>query len=183
VRNKIKAALTIDYTPGGGWRDLIEQTANHLTSTLDQSFWGITAVSIVIFLTCLIVADLQVKIWFDEFFTLYMAKQGSPAAIVKATLHTVDAAPPTYAIIVSFILSVVKLDPLAVRFTFDTRFLWNAALPFGFLSPPDACSFRFYCCPIRLYFLRLLRHRGSLLRSGVILRSRRTSLLAESGGQ
>jgi hypothetical protein len=53
--------------------------------------------------------------WYDELFTLYMAKQASPAEIVKAAIEGVDGAPPLYAIVVHYLLPFAKTESLAVR--------------------------------------------------------------------
>jgi uncharacterized membrane protein len=53
--------------------------------------------------------------WYDELFTLYVARQGSPSAVVRAALDGVDATPPLYATIVSCLLPMVRHDALAVR--------------------------------------------------------------------
>jgi hypothetical protein len=86
-----------------------------LASALERDFWKWAALFVGLWLICWIAQDLQLKMWNDEIFTLYVAQQGSPAAIVRGIKDGMDATPPLYPIIVSAILPFVRPDPLAVR--------------------------------------------------------------------
>jgi hypothetical protein len=55
-------------------------------------------------LVCALAKDFRARMWIDELYTLYEARQANAAEIAKATLEGCDAAPPLYAIIVHTIL-------------------------------------------------------------------------------
>src|SRR5262249_31575501 len=84
-------------------------------SVLEQHFSGLTTVFLLLFLLCSLIQDLRLKMWYDELFTLYVARLGDPVEVVKATMEGVDATPPFYATIVSYLLPIVRDDALAVR--------------------------------------------------------------------
>ena len=86
-----------------------------LESILERHFWRYTTVFLLVFLCCSLVQDLRLKMWYDELFTMYVARQGSPAQVLNAALDGVDATPPLYATIVAGIMPVVRHDALAVR--------------------------------------------------------------------
>ncbi len=86
-----------------------------LDSSLARHFWRYTTIFLLLFLCWSLVQDLRLKMWYDELFTLYVARQGSPVAVVRATLDGVDATPPLYAAIVSCLLPILRHDALAVR--------------------------------------------------------------------
>ena len=91
------------------------QPMERINSVVEAHYWGLAAVFLLLFLACSIAEDLRLKMWNDEIVTLYVAQQGSPAEIVKATRSGMDATPPLYPIIVSAILPMVRPDALAVR--------------------------------------------------------------------
>ena len=70
-------------------------------SSLERHFWRYTTIFLLLFLGWSLVQDLRLKMWYDELFTLYVARQGSPIAVARAALDGVDATPPLYATIVS----------------------------------------------------------------------------------
>jgi hypothetical protein len=82
---------------------------------LDRRFCLCTCVFLIVFSVCYILKDVLIKMWLDEFFTLYLAQQHTVLDIVKATKDGLDNAPPLYAIIVSWILPVIRHDALALR--------------------------------------------------------------------
>jgi hypothetical protein len=86
-----------------------------IDSWLERHFWRYTTIFLLLFLCYGLMQDLRLKMWYDELFTLYVARQGSPVEIVKAALDGVDATPPLYATIVSFFLPIVRHDAFAVR--------------------------------------------------------------------
>jgi hypothetical protein len=81
----------------------------------DRHFWRCAVVFVLAFLTCGVVTDVRMKMWNDEIFTLYVAQQGSPAAILRGVHDGMDATPPLYPVLVSSILPLVWNDGLAVR--------------------------------------------------------------------
>ena len=84
-------------------------------SSLERHFWRYTTIFLLLFLGWSLIQDLRLKMWYDELFTLYVARQGSPGAVARAALDGVDATPPLYATIVSCLLPIVRHDALAVR--------------------------------------------------------------------
>ncbi len=83
--------------------------------SLERHFWTYAIVFLTAFLACSVFGSLRIKMWNDELFTLYVARQAGPVEIVKAAMEGVDGAPPLYAILVSSVLPIVRQDALAVR--------------------------------------------------------------------
>lgn len=82
-----------------------------INASLEKYFWRWAVLFTLAFLACSIVRDLRTTLWFDEIFTLYLAKLASPQEIINFN----DAAPPLYPIIVHWLLPVLGNDALAVR--------------------------------------------------------------------
>src|SRR5579885_1865632 len=91
------------------------RAAENLSESLERHFWRYAVVFLAIFFVCCLTRDIHAKMWADEFFTLYTARQAGPAEIVKATLEGCDGMPPLYPITVHAALWVVRRDALAVR--------------------------------------------------------------------
>jgi hypothetical protein len=87
---------------------------SRMSDSLERHFWCWVAFFVVLLLACSIAIDLREKMWNDELFTLAMAQQGGPAEIVKAAAEGWDTA-PLYAIIVRWLLPIVKHEALAAR--------------------------------------------------------------------
>ncbi len=85
--------------------------ADKINASIEKHFWRWASLFTIIFLACSIARDLRTKLWFDELFTLYLAKLASPQEIINFN----DASPPLYPIIVHWLLPIVGNDALAVR--------------------------------------------------------------------
>lgn len=96
-------------------RTVLARLTGGVNSALERHFWRWASVFLVLFLACTIATDLRTKMWVDELYSLYTAKQSGPAEIIKAIREGCDSAPPLYAMIVHSILPVVKHEALAVR--------------------------------------------------------------------
>lgn len=83
---------------------------DRISASLDTHFWRWAWLFTVVFLVCSIARDLRTKLWFDELFTLYIAKLPSPSEIVGFD----DASPPLYPIIAHWLLPIVQNDALAI---------------------------------------------------------------------
>ena len=82
-----------------------------INASLEKHFWRWASLFTLIFLACSIARDMRTKFWFDELFTLYIAKLASPQEIIN---HN-DLSPPLYLIIAHFLLPIVQNDALAIR--------------------------------------------------------------------
>ena len=76
-------------------------------------FWGVVLVSVALVFS--VIRDLRMRLWLDEIFTIYMARQPNITQIIKATREGCDGAPPLYAIIVHWLLPIVRNEALAAR--------------------------------------------------------------------
>jgi len=113
-------------------RSGIYRLTEHLNSGLEAHFWGCAAILVLVFFAVSVVQDLRLKMWNDEIVTLYVAQQGSPTDIVKATRDGMDNAPPLYPILVSAILPFFKPDALAVRLPSTLGFVAMLMFVLGF---------------------------------------------------
>jgi hypothetical protein len=93
----------------------LSRSADAVESALHAHFWRLAVLFGVVLLACSITEDLRKKMWIDELYTLYMARQASLTEIVKATQEGCDGVPPLYAMIVHAILPWVRNEALAVR--------------------------------------------------------------------
>ena len=107
--------MTTTITPIRQPGNAVDPAATPVNSLLDSSFVTWSAVFLLLFLVCSVAEDLRLRMWNDEIVTLYVARQGSPSEIVKATREGMDATPPLYPMLVSAILPIVRPDALAVR--------------------------------------------------------------------
>jgi hypothetical protein len=82
-----------------------------INASLEKHFWRWATLFTIIFLACSIARGLRTKFWFDELFTLYMAKLPSPQEIININ----DPSPPLYPIIAHWLLPIVHNDALAIR--------------------------------------------------------------------
>jgi hypothetical protein len=98
---------------------------------MEVHFWRYATVLVLCFLAVSLLQDLRMKMWYDELFTLHMARQGGAAEIVKATFAGMDASPPLYPILVSPLLQILRQDGLAVRLPSSLGF---AAMLLGVLG-------------------------------------------------
>ena len=85
--------------------------ADRINASLDKHYWRWVFVFALVFFAVSIVRDLRTTMWFDELFTLYLAKLGSAQEIIAFN----DASPPLYPIIVHWLLPVIGNDALALR--------------------------------------------------------------------
>ena len=89
----------------------LARLAEKIDASIDRYFWRWAAGFTILFLACSIVRDLRTALWFDELFTLYLARLASPLEIINFN----DASPPLYPIIVHWLLPIVGNEALAVR--------------------------------------------------------------------
>jgi hypothetical protein len=82
-----------------------------IDASLERNFWRWAFLFTTVFLACSIARDLRTNLWFDELFTLHLAKLASPQQIIAVN----DASPPLYPIIAHFLLRITATDALAVR--------------------------------------------------------------------
>jgi mannosyltransferase len=94
---------------------VVLQLVHGIERTLERHFWRWTALAVTMLLLSMIVIDLRKKLWIDELVTVYMAKQGGPVEIVRATAEGVDVSPPLYPILVQALLPLVGSEALAAR--------------------------------------------------------------------
>src|SRR5688572_12778554 len=89
----------------------VVRLADKLNTSLEQHFWRWASAFTLLFLAASIARDLRTALWFDELFTLHLAKLASPREIIGFN----DASPPLYPIIVHLLLPIVGNEALAVR--------------------------------------------------------------------
>jgi hypothetical protein len=89
----------------------IARLADKANASLEKHFWRWALGFTLIFFMASIVRDLRTALWFDELFTLHLARLASPREIIGFN----DASPPLYPIIVHGLLRVVGNDALALR--------------------------------------------------------------------
>jgi mannosyltransferase len=94
---------------------VILSSADAVDRGFERQFWRWSVLFIMLLFAALIVRDIRTKLWTDEFFTLFMAREAGAEAIVNASLDGLDSAPPLYPIIVHFLLPIVRHDALAAR--------------------------------------------------------------------
>ena len=82
-----------------------------INASLEKHFWLWASLFTIVFFACSIVRDLKTTFWFDELFTLYIAKLASPEEIIDFN----DPAPPLYPIIAHWLMPIVQNDALAIR--------------------------------------------------------------------
>ena len=108
-----EANLPVDERARAPIRDRfgVVHLADKIDASIDRHFWRWASVFTIIFLAASIARDLRTTLWFDELFTLYMAKLASPLEIININ----DLSPPLYPIIAHWLLPMVHNDALAVR--------------------------------------------------------------------
>ena len=89
----------------------VVRLAEKINASLEQHFWRWASAFAILFLAASIARDLRTALWFDELFTLHLAKLASPREIIGFN----DASPPLYPIIVHWLLPIVGNEALAVR--------------------------------------------------------------------
>ena len=94
-----------------GSRFGLVKLADRISASLEKHYWRWVFVFTLIFFAVSIVRDLRATLWFDELFTLYLAKLGSAQEIIAFN----DASPPLYPIIVHWLLPIIGNDALALR--------------------------------------------------------------------
>jgi hypothetical protein len=82
-----------------------------VNASLEKHFWRWAIAFTVVFLVASIARDLRTTLWFDELFTLHLAKLANVREIISFN----DASPPLYPIIVHWLLPIVGNEALAVR--------------------------------------------------------------------
>jgi hypothetical protein len=94
---------------------MLARLTTGVSVSLEKHFWRWATLLLISLLACFIARDLHLKMWTDELFTLFIAKQSSFAGIVRAIAAGSDGEPPLYAMIAHSILPVVQSDALAIR--------------------------------------------------------------------
>jgi hypothetical protein len=89
----------------------VVRLADKVIASLEKHFWWWATGFTLLFLAASIVRDLRTTLWFDELFTLHLAKLASPQEIIAFN----DASPPLYPIIVHWLLPIVGNEALALR--------------------------------------------------------------------
>ena len=100
-----------DADLSSGSRFGLVKLTDRINASLEKHYWRWVFLFTLIFFACSIVRDLRTTMWFDELFTLYLAKLGSPQEIIAFN----DASPPLYPIIVHWLLPIIGNDALALR--------------------------------------------------------------------
>lgn len=85
--------------------------AETINASLEKHFWRWAIAFTAIFFTASIVRNLRTTLWFDELFTLYVARLGSVRDIIAFD----DPSPPLYPILAHWLLPIVGNDALAIR--------------------------------------------------------------------
>jgi hypothetical protein len=131
----------------------VPEKAGHF---LAKHYWLVASLFLLLFLACSIERDLRARMWFDELCTLYVAMLASPGAIVRATQDGCDGAPPLYAIVVHYMLPVIRNDALAVRLPATLGFCGMILGVLAFcrqrLPAPYAFAAAFLACYSVLYY-------------------------------
>ena len=96
-------------------RSALLKFADAADAVVARHFVSIGALLVLFVLACGIVRDTREKMWLDEFYTLFMARQAGASEIAHATVEGADGAPPLYSLIVHSILPRFNNDALAVR--------------------------------------------------------------------
>ena len=89
----------------------VVRLADKLNASFERHFWRWASLFTLMFFVVSIVRDLRTRFWFDELFTLHLAKLASAREIIAFN----DASPPLYPIIVHWLLPIVGSEALAVR--------------------------------------------------------------------
>ncbi len=110
VRNAPASGVSPSRPPIRDWFG-VTRLAEKINASLERHFWLWAAAFTLLFLAASIARDLRAALWFDELFTLHLAKLASPQAIIGFN----DASPPLYPIIVHWLLPIVGNEALAVR--------------------------------------------------------------------
>jgi hypothetical protein len=89
----------------------VVRLADAIDASLTKHFWRWAALFTLVFLACSIARDLRTTLWFDELFTLYLAKLPGPEDIIGYN----DVSPPLYPILAHWLLPIVGNEALAIR--------------------------------------------------------------------
>ena len=96
--------------PGRGRLGLV-RLADRINASLEAHYWRWASLFTLTFFACSIARDVRAKLWFDELFTLYLAKLPGAREIIAYN----DPSPPLYPIIAHWLLPIVGNDALAIR--------------------------------------------------------------------
>ena len=110
VQNAPTSGVSPSRPPIRDWFGVV-RLAETINASLEQHFWRWASAFALLFLAASIARDLRTALWFDELFTVLLAKLASPQAIIDFN----DASPPLYPIIVHWLLPVFGSERLAVR--------------------------------------------------------------------
>ncbi len=82
---------------------------------IERYYWFITVFIASVQFILTIIIDIRRKLWIDEIYTLFSARQGNIAEIFQAIVEGCDTSPPLYAMMVHFLLTSINNDGIAVR--------------------------------------------------------------------
>jgi hypothetical protein len=89
----------------------VGRLTDRVNASVEKHFWRWASLFTFVFFICSIARDLRTTLWFDELFTLHLAKLGSPQEIIAFN----DLSPPIYPIIVHWLLPIIGNEALALR--------------------------------------------------------------------
>ena len=158
VPNAPKSGVSPSRPPIRDWFGVV-RLAEKIDASLEQHFWRWASAFVLLFLAASIARDLRTALWFDELFTLHLAKLASARAIIGFN----DASPPLYPIIVHWLLPIVGNEALAVRLPATLGYCAMLSQNLGVLPSPIA---RRLC----------LRGIPAHLRARLVFRDRRPAL-------
>ncbi len=138
-----------------------------INASLEQHFWRWASAFLLVFLICSIARDIRSKMWIDELFTLYVAKQANITEIIKAIKEGCDGSPPLYAIIVHSLFRVIRNEALAVRLPSTLGFCGMILCLFAFCRRRLPAAYSFIAtlipCYVCLYYATEGRPYGVVL--------------------
>lgn len=117
----------------------VAELTDKINVSIETHYWRWVSVFTILFLACSIARDLKTKLWFDELFTLYLAKLASPADIIAFN----DASPPLYPIIVHWLLPIIGNDALAIRLPATLGYCAMIVCLWAFCRPRLPAAFAF----------------------------------------
>ena len=110
VQNAPMSGVSPSRPPIRDWFGVV-RLAETINASLEKHFWPWASAFTILFFAASIARDLRTTLWFDELFTLHLAKLASPREIISFN----DASPPLYPIIVHGLLPIVGNEALALR--------------------------------------------------------------------
>jgi hypothetical protein len=148
-------------TPNGEpLRSALAAAGEKINAALERSLWRWATLFTGFFLICSLIVDARKKMWIDEILTLLIARQPGPGEIVKAIMEGADGQPPTYALIVHWILPFVRNATLAVRLPATLGFCCMPLFILAFCRRRLPASFAVAASLLALYTCRYYATEG-----------------------